>query len=580
MTSPAWLRLGGRWRAQFRFPLLAKELTETAARRRTYIMRVVYAVLLYAIFALNVPDEVWRGADQWYAGMGRGGRMFETLFIIQLAGIAIFLPALMCGRITQEKERDSLVLLFLTDLGPWEILLQKFMGGLVTMLSFFLLSLPLAGVAYAFGGLEVTEMWVMLASLLLVGLQIGALALLCSAWCRSTVGAFLLTYLGMVLMYFGPPMLGELAAQIWPKHINQYEISEYTFLLFSPAALSRAKSSSAPAWALAIAPSLVSILVMLLFARRHLVRRAFLPPSNFVRRLFGRMDTVMKRMNRATGDVVLWHGSSELPTDAPVYWREIHRRVLGKPNYLIRVLYALEIPTVLLCLLVTFASIGSDEQCYGFSVLLALLSVLATLTVSAQAANSIVSERVEQTLEVLLTTPLSAREIIGQKERALRRFLLVIAVPLLTVITSEAVMENGRRSVNTVTYLVCAVSLIVIYLPLIMWLSLWISLRVRTRFQAIITPLGVIALWVALCPVLLIVLDWFARNAYRTGWFSLVLLSPVSIGGLNEIGAMQRVFAPAQNPWIIIVANAAFYGTIALLIRWRLFASAEKLLRR
>ena len=179
----------------FSLPLLAKELTEAAARRRTYVLRVVYGALLFAVFAALAPRWLWRGSYDPLSVMGAGREMFESILMLQFIGIALFLPAMMCGRIAEEKERDSLVLLFLTDLRPWSIVLQKYLGGLVPMLSFLLLAMPLAAIAYAFGGVTTDMLATGLYALLLTCLQIGALALMCSAWCRTTVSALLSTYL-------------------------------------------------------------------------------------------------------------------------------------------------------------------------------------------------------------------------------------------------------------------------------------------------------------------------------------------------------------------------------------------------
>src|SRR5687767_11489118 len=96
------------------FPLLAKELTEAAARRRTFILRVVYVVLLYGCFAALIPRRFF--SQQQFAiseVLGTGEEMFEVLVGLQFGAVALFLPALMAGRIAQEKERDSLVLLML-----------------------------------------------------------------------------------------------------------------------------------------------------------------------------------------------------------------------------------------------------------------------------------------------------------------------------------------------------------------------------------------------------------------------------------------------------------------------------------
>jgi ABC-type transport system involved in multi-copper enzyme maturation permease subunit len=141
-------------RAIFSLPLLAKELTEIAARRRTYVTRVVYALLLITFF-LAINHSTFRNMSLMplYA-MGMGQIMFEMLIFLQLVGICLFLPAFAAGLITQEKERDSLALLFLTELSPWQILLQKFASALISILPFMLIGMPLAALSYAYGGIS------------------------------------------------------------------------------------------------------------------------------------------------------------------------------------------------------------------------------------------------------------------------------------------------------------------------------------------------------------------------------------------------------------------------------------------
>jgi ABC-type transport system involved in multi-copper enzyme maturation permease subunit len=259
-----WKRLARGARARLSFPLLTKELLETSARRRTYILRVIYAVALYAVFVLLLPRQTWSNIRQSsFELLGSGRQMFETLIILQYFGTVLFLPALMCGRITQEKERDSLVLLFLTELRPWSIVLQKYLGGLVLMLSFFLLGLPLAGVAYAFGGLESGEVVRYLLGLFVSCLQLGALSLFCSAWCRSTVGAFIGTYLFGAIFYAVPP-LSILLLSAGDHRYSRSDAVEYCAGMFiPPAALnmsttmgSGSRGSIDPAWPVYLLPSI------------------------------------------------------------------------------------------------------------------------------------------------------------------------------------------------------------------------------------------------------------------------------------------------------------------------------------
>jgi len=281
------------------------------------------------------------------------------------------------------------------------------------------------------------------------------------------------------------------------------------------------------------------------------------------------------------GGVVLYRDSGSLPGDDPIFWRETQRRVLGKPHYLFRLLCALEIPTVLICLLVILGDYSSWES-DSLSLTGFVLAALAMFSLSATAANSIVSERVGQTLDVLLTTPLSAAQILRQKERVLRRLEWILAVPLLTVFASRAFLGVGEHSqrdsqATSLAYFVCASLMLVIYLPMISWLSLWIGLRVRTRFQAILAALGTLTFWMAITPLLAVAFGREdALSADLRWWF---LISPLGVPALNEFGHLPHL-GYSSSPWPAIIANAVLYSIIAAGIRIRLFRDADRCLRR
>src|SRR5260221_2972503 len=136
----------------FGLPLLGKELIEQAARKRTYVIRGLYAALLFFSSYLFFYEIMQVGSASPLAVLGRGREMYATLVGLQFAGVYLFMPAMTCGVLTQEKERASLQLLFLTRLGPWTILFEKLLGRVVPMLGFLLLSLPMLGIAYMLGG--------------------------------------------------------------------------------------------------------------------------------------------------------------------------------------------------------------------------------------------------------------------------------------------------------------------------------------------------------------------------------------------------------------------------------------------
>src|SRR6516165_7193237 len=178
-----------RWTPSLGLPLLAKELLEQAARKRTYIVRAVYAALLFSSAYLFFYETLQVGVASPLAVLGRGREMLRTLIGLQFAGIYAVMPAITCGVLTQEKERASLQLLFLTRLGPWTILFEKLLSRVVPMLGFLLLSLPLLAFAYTLGGVSLESLGAGVWMLLLAMIQMGTLALACSAWFRSTGGA-------------------------------------------------------------------------------------------------------------------------------------------------------------------------------------------------------------------------------------------------------------------------------------------------------------------------------------------------------------------------------------------------------
>ena len=172
--------LAGRVRYRLTLPLFVKELTEASSRRRTYIVRAVYAGLLFLLAVLFARDVLFPAGDA-FAVLGEGGRLFLTVMFIQFGGVYLFLPAITSGAITAEKERNTLGLLLLTKLTPTKIVVEKYLGRVFPMLCLALLSLPLLAVAYGLGGLAGGLLFEGFVRLVATILMIGAVGIACSA---------------------------------------------------------------------------------------------------------------------------------------------------------------------------------------------------------------------------------------------------------------------------------------------------------------------------------------------------------------------------------------------------------------
>jgi ABC-type transport system involved in multi-copper enzyme maturation permease subunit len=200
-----------RWRwANVGLPLLSKELAEMAQLRRTYAVRGAFAVLTYLTSAFFLVP-IYRTLQRSPKGvLGHGTDVLDMVYAIEWGGLVLFVPAIMSGALTAEKERNTLQLLFLTRLGPWTIVFEKLLSRLVPVATFLLVSLPLLFVAYLLGGLKQADVEMATAELMLTAFQLASIALFCSAFCATSASAFVLSYVLTALVFLFP-LLGVLA---------------------------------------------------------------------------------------------------------------------------------------------------------------------------------------------------------------------------------------------------------------------------------------------------------------------------------------------------------------------------------
>ena len=604
-------------RSHFSLPLLEKELIEQAARKRTYQIRAGYACLLFFVAFLIFYDALQAGVTSPLAVLGRGRDMFSTLVYLQFAGIYLFMPAITCGVITQEKERDSLQLLLITRLEPWTILFEKLLGRLVPMICFLLLSLPLLGFAYSLGGISPRLLWTGVWMLVLAVLQMGTLALASSAFFRTTVGAFIATYVVAFLTFFGPYvtwmilylgglLLGIDFEKVWdalnlPNSPGVFIVGAFPF--FGPPfflALTQFPGGLG-FWPLAAhsAIILVTCALCLWVARQCVVSRAFLPPRNFLLEFFRFLDRTGARRSAARHSPAVAPAATDpalLPDDSPIAWRETSKRTLGRARYRFRILLFTEIPLLLLCGLLALSALHEQYSIVPrvmSSMLMLALWALAVLIISVQAASLIAGERSHQTLDVLCTTPVSGREILLQKFRAVWRLIIILAAPFMTLAFFEAWLRDWtvyRRNwaadqFSPSFYLVCQALSLAVYLPLVAWLSLAIGLRVRTQPRAIVGSMATIVAW-CVAPFVFIVIPlaiYFQGRGPSTDpvLTSTMLLSPATILFWNEIDTdiVWRQYGK-EFEWLPVVINFSGYLVALFLVRRSCLRNADRWLGR
>jgi ABC-type transport system involved in multi-copper enzyme maturation permease subunit len=552
------------------WPLLGKELLEQASRRHTYVLRVLYALVFFGAFIFYYMRNIAGGP---VLVMGRGLAPFMFLVRIQLFTIFLFLPPMMAGAIAQEKERDTLGLLFLTDLSAWELILQKYVGRLIPMLTLLFLALPLMAVTYSLGGVSVLMLCSSAESLFLMCLAVGALTLECSSHEATTFRALMRSWLlCLFFMFF-----------CWSGFLSP---------LFYMSA--RAMSNSG----LYLVPTffngaiyLVPTWLFLVRAKQNLEARAFVQRRNLFGQQFKHLDHYWKDVRKLTRAMLRARDQ-----EAYSLARQVVRKQAGWSGDDVSIghflLAKMQVPNLIafgiilgtLGLIFLAFTIAYEPKSAPFLVVTGGLWIVVLLTLPIQSANAVASERMNERLNVMLTTPLTSRELLDDWLAPVRRWINYLSRPLLVIVAIEAVVKFSiqpadSRVFNTTLFLAVSVATVAIYPRLVQWVSLWIGLRVRSQMRAMMTAFLLAAAW---CFVPLMLASYLRQtHVLMPGELqTLEFASPVTVIGVVDSIAREKADPVTADMIALMVIHLCVAGVVLWSFRRICLKRADEYLGR
>ncbi len=306
--------------------------------------------------------------------------------------------------------------------------------------------------------------------LVVLTIVIGSLSIMWSVICSSAVGAFVATVLSGMLMAVPAAclMAGVLSGRT-------------------------TKGGGALIVLLPLLGALPSVACVAIAADR-LRGSALQPPKNHLAILFRGIDAFFETINHVTGGIRLVQPRDTLPADEPITWRETERKSLGQLHHLIRVIMVLEIPVI-----VVLATILAGRTA-RLEPLIIMLWMVSIALIIIRTSGVIVTERTRQTLDVLLTTPMSGRSILQQYQAGTRRLMYALSVPFATIFVTSVFLRP--LSVETVYYIAGSALTAIIYLPLCAWITVWVGLKTRSQISEVMISLLIILVW-SLAPLLL-----------------------------------------------------------------------------
>ena len=570
--------------SRFGLPLLTREMLQQAQRRSTYIIRMSAAVGLTAVALIVLAEQLRRHgrAQNPFALLGSGRELLEAVVYTLFIGIYGLLPLLSCGAITDERERNSLDLLLLTKLGPWTIVFEKILSRLVLMTSLVLLSLPILAFAYSLGGVDDHVLLGTVWLLFLASFHVIAISVLASTLCRSTIAAYLLTCAVGLLIILAPVLIEEV-------RIIRIRHEEF---MFPPAVfdvLIRSGGTSLTALVPFTLPLLLVSFGAVALSRFYLTRPVPLDGAGRAKWILGKLDACLCRLlsfvRRSPQTLT---AGRPLPMDRPLLWKETFSGVLSSVRHRRYVTVGVILLVLLGCWWVTEEGRRADEE-------LALVFFVTTgfiaMAVVARSATLFSSERSRQTLDILLTTPMSNRQLLSDKFGGINRLIAVFAVPLLALFVCDGLIKeflwegwfSRRRPANRAYefsfwfYLVSQVVTVWIYLQMLAWLSVLIGLKLRKPIAAMISSLAAVIGW-GIGPVVLTIIVFEHINISPGDSGAIVLLvSPMPFLVFNQIGEARDLGA---HPAVLFVVNTLIHGGALLGLRALCFRKVGKLLQR
>ncbi|MEX2559232.1 MAG: ABC transporter permease subunit [Pirellulales bacterium] len=201
-------------------PIYDKEMRSELFSQGTLMLRVVIQVSMFlAIPLMAFCLYLFPQAAPWYISY--------VLLFNMLVG-----PVFSAGSVTSERERETLDLLLVTTLSPWQILWGKLVSGLrvsCVLTSFLLWPLLLACVMVQYYWSNLITIAGYLIIIALSCLTTAGLALFCSVIFRKTSVSMMTAYLVVVLLFLAPVAVSEFAEVFYPTHPAATLVKQLSF---------------------------------------------------------------------------------------------------------------------------------------------------------------------------------------------------------------------------------------------------------------------------------------------------------------------------------------------------------------
>lgn len=429
-------------------PVFTREAITAPRRAAFFVARVLLVATL-----LGLSLTAWQvfvgagGGEAKLSGPGdlaRFGRaVFELLTPLVLTVAVLFSALFSAAAVSQEKSRGTLVLLLLTDLRNTELVLGRLLASLLTVLVATLAVVPFFLMLALLGGIDHLQVAWAMAVTTAAALAAGSLGSTLALWREKTFQALALTAIGLVLWLalgeaiasgaLGSPLglsPDDAAARVSPwralSAAMEPRFGPAPRLASEGAATVQTTAADSVAWFTAIGLGLTVALNAFSVAMVRVWN-----PSRELRGASQKSEEEFEAtaasaivepgapaviVSKARGQDAAVHrvgGASREVWDNPVLWREVKTWAYGKKVLAVKAAYLV---IFAVCAVAVYQAIqgpsGRRAAISPMATAMAPLLVVSLVLVNALSVTSLTGERDGKSLDLLLTTDLSPKELI------------------------------------------------------------------------------------------------------------------------------------------------------------------------
>lgn len=525
-------------------PIFNREVTTSPRQLKHYLVRAGYVAALFVLMYTTSQATFGWQSPQTVGEVARfGSLLFQIFSLVQLMLVLCFALLFAGGSVAQEKDRQTLILMLMTDMRDRELVLGKLFSSLLLVGVLLAASVPVYALIYVLGGVSLEQIAASLAICVATALAAGSWGSLVALWREKTFQTLAISVLGTVL-FIGAVEAGTAftSAEVgyWFSLLNPFRAM---MIVLDPLGSEAGGIPTAHILALLGLSVVLNVVAITRLRVWNPSRTLYVPTKE--------------------GDIDATTGKGKVRTVwvNPVIWREMCTKAYGRKVFVIKLAYFAIFAAAMAY--IAYMPAGESRAVLGMistsGFAFVVIGLISLLLVNAQAVTSLTTERDLKTLELLLVTNITAKEFIYGKLGGIFYNTKEIILPPL--IMAGYFAFHGMLGAENTLYLICGYLILALFAAM---LGLHAGLTYDSSKTAIANSLGTMFfLFLGIFICLMLIIESRSSFLLQLPSFLVFILG----GSLGLWGSLtHKNPSPALTTSALILPFFTFYAITSFLL--------------